>query len=52
MKKYLMATTTIFIHIVFVTFFLIFKLIIIYLLHVLIVLKIEDIFEKKKSQLK
>jgi len=36
-------------HIVFVTFFLIFKFILIYLLHVLFVLKIKGIFEKEKS---
>jgi len=34
-------------HIVFVTFVLIFKFILIYLLHVLFVLKIESIFVKK-----
>jgi len=32
----------------FVTFVLIFKFILIYLLHVLLVLKIKGIFEKKK----
>jgi len=32
------------------TFFLIFKFILIYLLHVLFVLKIKGIFEKRKSQ--
>jgi len=39
----------IYIHIVFVTFVLIFKFILIYLLHVLFVLKIEGIFGKKNS---
>ena len=34
----------------FVSFFLIFKFIHIYLLHALSVLKIEDILEKRKSQ--
>jgi len=34
---------------VFVTFVLIFKFIFIYLLHVLFVLKINDIFEKKSN---
>jgi hypothetical protein len=38
------------IHIVFVTFILIFKFIFIYLLHIF-VLKIEDIFGKRKRQL-
>jgi len=37
----------IYIYIVSVTFFLIFKFILIYLLYVLFVLKIEDIFKKK-----
>jgi len=36
-------------HIVFVTIFLIFKFILIYLLHVLFVFKIEGIFEKRKD---
>jgi len=36
-----------YIHIVFITFVLIFKFIYIYLLHVLFVLKIKCIFEKK-----
>jgi len=40
----------IYIHIVLDTFFLIFKFILIYLLHVLFVLKIEGIFGKRKSQ--
>ncbi len=35
------------IHIVFVTFVIIFKFILIYLLHVLLVFKIKGIFEKK-----
>jgi len=35
-----------YIHIVFVTFVLIFKFIFIHLLHVLFILKIKDIFEK------
>jgi len=39
----------IYIHIVYVTFVLIFKFTLIYLLHVLFVLKIEGIFEKKNS---
>ena len=39
-----------YIHIVFVTFFLIFKCILIYLLHMLFVLKIENILRNKKSQ--
>ena len=39
----------IYINIVFVTFFLICKFILIYLLHVLFVLKIECIFGKRKS---
>ena len=42
----------IYMHIVFVTIFLIFKFILIYLLHVLFVLKIEGIFENRKSQSK
>jgi len=37
------------IHIVFVTFVIIFKFIFIYLLHVLFVFKIKGIFEKKIS---
>ena len=41
-------TRHIFIHIMFVTFFLIFKFILIYLLHVLFVLKIEGIVGKRK----
>jgi len=40
------------IHIVFVTFVIIFKCILIYLLHVLLVFKINGIFEKKISTLK
>ena len=36
-----------YIHIVFVTFVLILKFILIYLLHVLLVLKIKSIFKKK-----
>jgi len=36
----------------FVTFFLIFKFVLIYLLHVLFLLKIDGIFGKRKSQLK
>jgi len=39
----------IYIHIVFVAFILIFKFILIYLLHVLFALKIEGIFGKKNS---
>jgi len=39
--------TYIYIHVMFVTFVLIFKFIFIYLLHVLFVLKIEGIFGKK-----
>jgi len=39
----------IYFYIVFVTFVLIFKFILIYLLHVLFVLKIEGIFGKKNS---
>jgi len=38
-----------YIHIVFVTFVLIFKFIFIYLLHVLLVFKIKGIFGKKSS---
>jgi len=38
-----------YIHIVFVTFVIIFKFILIYLLHALFVLKIKGIFEKKIS---
>jgi len=38
-----------YIHIVFVTFVLIFKFILIYLLHVLFVLKIKDNFGKENS---
>jgi len=38
----------IYIHIVFATLFLIYKFILIYLLHVLFVLKIDGIFGKKK----
>ena len=38
-----------YIHIVFVTFVIIFKFIFIYLLHVLFVLKTKGIFEKKYS---
>jgi len=37
------------IYIMFVTFVLIFKFMLIYLLHMLFVLKIESIFEKKNS---
>jgi len=37
------------IHIVFVTFVIIFKFILIYLLYVLLVFKIKGIFEKKSS---
>ena len=36
-----------YIHIVFITFILIFKFILIYLLHVLLVFKIKGIFKKK-----
>ena len=39
-----------YIHIVFVTFVLIFKFILLYLLHVLLVLKIKCIFRRKKIQ--
>jgi len=42
--------SSIYIHIVFVTLFLIFKFIFIYLLRLLFVLKIEGIFGKRKSQ--
>jgi len=38
-----------YIHIVFVTFVLIFKFIFIYLLHVLLVFKIKGIFRKKST---
>jgi len=45
-------TEHMYIHILFDNFFLIFKFIFIYLLHMLFVLKIEGIFKRKKSQSK